>query len=278
MEATIRPPRHFTYLDHEVAGSYLSHFVGGLPEGGSYTDARGDNAGLGAKFGVSGFGVSGRYGNDFSAEDTESYRHTPASLFERLYQQLDEHGMITRPQALDEESWANINKGDFVEITGIVRVPEVVKVLGVARGLDQLLPFMEQLGAVGELEISEEDRAMMGLMRTFGQLGNSPESPNAGVVVAELPTTPDYSFVATLKRKSLQVNLEDLEGEATILAKTQRKIGQGDPPIGIEQLIPGLESLKGLQDFASPQMEQADDEDFSIGYPAASIIPVGIYL
>jgi hypothetical protein len=56
-----------------------------LPESGSHTDRQGDDAGLGIKAGVPGFGFSGRLGDNTSSEDMENYRHTPASVFDRLY-------------------------------------------------------------------------------------------------------------------------------------------------------------------------------------------------
>lgn len=60
-----------------------------------------------------------------------------------------------------------------------------------------------------------------------------------------------------------------------MLGKVQRKVNEGDPPIGLEQLVPGFEAFKGLQDLASEPHPM--DEDISIGYPAATLIPIGIY-
>jgi hypothetical protein len=265
METAKRRPRHFPYLDHEVAGSYLSHFIGGLPEGGSHTDRQGDDAGLGFKAGVPGFGVNGRLGDNSTSEDMENYRHVPASVFDRLYRQLDEHKMLIKPRSLDEEGWKNLQRGDFLEISGTLKIPEIVKMLGVAREFDKLLPFIEQLGAAGEIGLSQDDREILGLIRMFGELGN-PES------------SPDYHFVTTLKRKFLEGNLAELEGEITILGKIQRKINEGDPPIGIEQLVPGLEGLRGLTGLSSHEPQQATDDDLSIGHPACTLIPIGIYL
>jgi hypothetical protein len=43
MTARRRAPRHFLYLDHEVADSYLSDLLGWLPEEASSTDMSSDN-------------------------------------------------------------------------------------------------------------------------------------------------------------------------------------------------------------------------------------------
>ena len=278
MDLAKRPPRHFAYLDHEVAGSYLSHFIDGLPEGGSHTDRQGDDAGLGVNVGVPGLGgIKGRLGENGSFEDIENYRHTPASVFDRLYRLLDEHNMLTKPQYLDEEGWANLQRGDFVEITGALNIPDIVKMMGIARSFGDLFPFLEQLGSAGHMEITNEDQEMMGLLRMFGELGNPDKSPNAGMVVVEIPASPGYRFVATLKRRFLEGSLEELEGEITILGKLQRKIDEGDPPIGIEQLLPGLEGLRGIRGL-NTDSQQTSDDDFAIGHPACTLIPLGIYL
>jgi hypothetical protein len=197
---------------------------------------------------------------------------------EGLYRQLDEHKMLIKPQSLDEEGWESLQRGDSLEISGTLRIPEIVKMLGVARDFDKLLPFIEQLGVAGEMGLSEEDREMLGLIRMFGELGDPESSPNAGVVVVELPASPSYSFVATLKRKFLEGSLAELEGEITILGKIQRKINEGDPPIGIEQLVPGLEGLRGLHGLGSHEPQQATYDNLSISRPACTLIPIGIYL
>ena len=43
MTARRRAPRHFLYLDHEVADSYLSDLLGWPPEEASSTDMSSDN-------------------------------------------------------------------------------------------------------------------------------------------------------------------------------------------------------------------------------------------
>jgi lipoate synthase len=98
------------------------------------------------------------------------------------------------------------------------------------------------------------------------------------VVVVELAATPEYRFVATLKRDFMRVGVEDLEdssGEIKVLGKILRKINEDDPPIGIEGLVPGFESIKGLMDLSSDAESEVDEE--AIGYPAATLIPVGIW-
>lgn len=277
MDTAKRPPRHFVYGDDEIAGSFLSDLLGGLPEGGSYTNRDSSESGIGFGLGFSGVGVKGRVGENSGSEDTENFRHTFASLFNHLHRKLDEEDLLSRPEFLDEENWTNLRQGDFVEITGTLKIPEIVKVMRGIGGLNQFLPLIEQLGVEGEIQMEDDERSILEFLQKLNAQGDSTESQNAGVLVAELPSTPEYRFITSLKRSFLKSDIGDLEGEATILGKIQRKINEGDRPIGIEQLLPGFERLRGIMDLAPVESHQAPDE-FSIGHPAVTLIPVAIYL
>ncbi len=185
--------------------------------------------------------------------------------------------MLMHIQSLDEEGWKQLPNGAIVEITGTVTMPDVVKVIGAMRGLGNLMPLLESLEETGEIHMNQQDRLMMNGLKMVSELGESPLSQNAAAVVVELAASPGYRFVASLKKKFLRTGPEDLEGEAKVLAKVQRKVDKADPPTGLEQLVPGLEALKGLQDLAPQTDTQATDDGVSIGYPAATLTPIGIY-
>jgi hypothetical protein len=114
-------------------------------------------------------------------------------------------------------------------------------------------------------------------------------SQDATVVVVELAKTPQYRFVAKLKKDYLRPGAGDLEGEAKVVGTVGRKVNKGDPPIGYEQLIPGLEAMKGLQGStpqpanraarrsAPRQRRTQPDNSAAIGHPAAMLTPIGIY-
>jgi hypothetical protein len=72
--------------------------------------------------------------------------------------------------------------------------------------------------------------------------------------------------------------VEELFGQVKVRGKVQRKINEDDPPIGIESLVPGFESFKGLMELSSgmelEEDEKLEEDEESIGYPAATLIPV----
>jgi hypothetical protein len=106
-DGTKRPPRHFLYLDHEVAQSYLSDLLGWLPEEASSTDVSSDNKRKDWTLGYKGTGYGRGSGEEFSSEDMKRFRYTPESLFDHLFRELDTEvdgeRMLIHLQSLDEE-------------------------------------------------------------------------------------------------------------------------------------------------------------------------------
>lgn len=266
-----RKPRHFLYHDTDVSESYLAHFAGGLPEGASRANRNEESEHR--DYGV----ASG--GSGASLEETERFRPTSVSMFDLLYKELDEEvdgeKILVHIDSLDENRWQDLGNDDIVEITGVVKIPEVVKAMEVVKGIDRFLPTFEALGASGQIPMNEEDREAMVGMGMLSEIAGSEES-NSTVVVVEPAGSPGYRFVARLDNQFIHGDQTNLEGEAKVLGKVQRKLEEGDQPIGIEQLLPGLESFRGLRDLASEE-ESSSDDDIAIGYPAATLIPVAIY-
>jgi len=140
-----------------------------------------------------------------------------------------------------------------------------------------MVDFLKVLQESGEIGSDPDSQMGMFFLEAMGEIGSADSSPNAAVVIVELAASPEYRFVATLKRDFLRVGVGDLSGEVKVLGKVQRKINEGDPPIGLEGLVPGLEAFKGLKDLSSDSDDETADDDNAIGYPAATLIPIGIW-
>jgi hypothetical protein len=213
--------------------------------------------------------------------DFEKRRYTPASIFDGLHRQLDAEidgeRTLLHLQALDEEGWDDLQNGDIVELTGTLHLPDVAKAISAMQGVGGMLPLFKTLQESGEIPSDPESQMIMSFLEAMDEIGSVDSSPNAAVVVVELAASPKYRFVATLKRDYLRVGVGDLTGEVKVLGKVQRKINKGDPPIGLEGLVPGLEAFKGLKELSSDLDDETEDDGTAIGYPAATFIPVGIW-
>lgn len=285
-----RPPRQFQYLDAALIESYLSDLVGGLPEGGSstgrYTDSSQKDRGL--RYRGTGFGST--KGTEESSEDQETFRITPEAIFRRLHDELeretDEGKILVHLDSLNRNSWGELVDGDIVQITGTIKLPEILQALEGAKGVERLLPVLDQLGQLtGEdTGFGEEDRALLSGM---GSMREMIQAQDASVVVVEVAKSPRYRFVAKLKKDDLRVPLGDLTGEAKIVGAVNRKINRGDPPIGLEQLVPEFGALRNLPGYQEPPQNRAarrskgkknqEEDPLSIGYPAATLTPIAIF-
>ncbi len=290
-----KKPRHFTYLDQATAESYLSDLRGGLPEGGSTTERATTNERGGWRLGTRGTGLQGNRDTEGTQEDQETFRYTPEAIFRLLYEELiaetDEEGkVLVNLDDLDQKAWEELEDGDIVEIRATIQVPEVIKAVDAAKSIQQFLPALESMGALlGEgtegIDFSQQDRS---LLEGMGDMKEIMDSQDATVVVMQVTNAPRYKFVAKLKKSLMRAKLVDIEGEAKVLGTIRRKLRGQDPPIGFEQLIPGFESMRVLGGQQQKSMNRAarrakgkrreqGTNDTSIGYPAATLIPIAIY-
>jgi hypothetical protein len=267
-------------LDHDVAESYLSDLIGWVPDEGSSTDRSGENERKGWNLGSRGTNYGRSSDSESGSEEFEKRRYTPASIFDGLHRQLDAEidgeRMLLKLQSLNDEGWVDLHNGDIVELTGTLKIPEVAKVIGAISG-SGIMDFLRVLQESGEVPADPESQMGLLVLQTMSEIGSADSSPNAAVVVVELAASPEYRFVATLKRDYLRVGVGDLTGEVKVLGKVVRKINEGDPPIGLEGLVPGLEAFKGLKELGSGSDDEPEDDDNAIGYPAATLVPVGIW-
>src|SRR5215211_3455098 len=125
--------RHFTYLDTEMVESYLSYLVGVLPEEGSTTERANINERGEWGLGLRGTGIRGGRGTDSASEEQERFRYNPEAMFNLLYTELEkeEEGeqLLLPLDDMDENSWAKLQKAEVLELTGTIRLPDMLKAI-----------------------------------------------------------------------------------------------------------------------------------------------------
>jgi hypothetical protein len=131
---------------------------------------------------------------------------------------------------------------------------------------------MQLMETVGE-SIDDETKAAMSMIGMFGQvLGN------AIPIVARATGAPNYKFVTSLTPSSLRAELDQLDGEATILAKIQRKVG----PDGRYTLFDSIPGVRGLPEKERREIEadlsnSPEFPDAITEGPLAVVTAVAIY-
>ncbi|MBF6315349.1 hypothetical protein IU453_00935 [Nocardia cyriacigeorgica] len=152
---------HPIYLDTPMMLSFIATLEGGFSMLAEFTESQqssksteaGGEGGAGTGEVVSMLGLkmdtAGRFtrstATDSSAEQRFTREHTSASLFNRLYTQLDELNLITRADEIG--TLASVEIGDIVEIRGVISENPIEIIL---RTMDRLLPLIAKTSVEAE--------------------------------------------------------------------------------------------------------------------------------
>ncbi|MBD8729394.1 hypothetical protein [Frigoribacterium sp. CFBP 13707] len=212
--------RHFSYLNENMLGQFISALEGGLgTESSSRETSNGARSGDVDLKVVKGSASSGR-----ERENSRAFIDTPASRFDRLLQALNSDG--------EDPDWVRIAQPD-VEFPSLgvgtllsweceLFTPEVVQIMGEGSGVKDLFRMMEALrpGAqaagldTSRLPAAEEMNSMSTLM-------NAIDVPR--IILGDRDET-DWKVFARLDTASV---LGDMEGPSVVVGKVRRLIPAG---------------------------------------------------
>jgi hypothetical protein len=265
--------RSFLYLDSGLVRQFLAQLEGGVY---SHQDERlrehgGKEAGgefggslLGARAGVKAGRTSGR-----EEEVQRTVELTPEAEFARLHDLLSASDAIHLLDHIDGAEWGTLRRGELAEVDGTVAVSTIARY---SHLVEQVGPFMELMQAMGE-SVDDETKEAMTAVGMFGSiLGNSVP------IVAKAAGAPDYRFASTLIPSALRVELDQLDGDATILGKVQRLLGPGDT-YTIFDLMPGFRGLPTAQrqELEKDLTNSPEFPDMVVTGPLAVLTPVAVY-
>jgi hypothetical protein len=265
--------REFLYLDQQLVDQFLAQLEGGVSgeEAQRTREHRGKEAG--GEAGASGFGArAGVKAGRSSGQEEEIARtvqQTPESKFARFYDLLREQQSVQWLEALDEEIWDQLLRGEIVELQASISVSTLARFATIAQ---QAGPLLELVQAFGET-VDDETRDAMASLRTIGPLLGS------GIpITARVAGSPDFKVVATLRPPHLQVEPDQLDGEATLLAKIQRKLSAQERYTALEA-IPGIRGLpaKDRREMEADLSNSPDFPDMVVEGPLAVVTPIAIY-
>jgi hypothetical protein len=270
----IRVLRRFLYLDAGVVDEFIAQIEGGLYGEEAQRIVEGDGRELGGEAGLGGGGASvkARAGRKSSSQDERerTVQQTPESRFNRLYDSLESEQAIQWLEALDEPIWDQLRRGEIVEVDGVVALSSLNKLLSLLGDFAPLLGVVEALGEPGlDAETAE---AMQGLGALAGVFGKSMP------IIVRAGGSPKYKFVGQVSEDHMRVELGELEGEATMLAKLQRKLGPSEKYTPFDS-IPAMAALPRSErnKFARELKNDKDLPDLVVSPPAAVVTPIAVY-
>jgi hypothetical protein len=261
--------REFLYLDAGLTQQFLAQLEGGVyrDEAQSWRTAKGSSLEGGLDARVAKLG-GGRESSDEEAV-SRTVEQTPAGEFHRLMTKLKEIKGVELIEALDDAGWDALRRGEIIEVEALLSMPTISHMLGLASKVQPLLSLMEGLGE----DVAGTDADSLAAMMTLAQM--SPTVP----VVATPVGSPTIGFIAHLKRAALDVDVHELEGEATLVGKIRRKLADNEK-YAVFELFAGQNSLpkkmrKELEESLADDTDEFDD--MFVSAPGALITPVAIF-
>jgi len=265
--------RSFLYLDATLVAEFLSQLEGGVyseEESRARTRSGKDIGGeAGAGIGPAKLGFKAGRASGQEDETARTIQQTPESAFARLFAWLEESGDLRYVEAFDDDGWESQRRSEILEAGVTVSVSTLAKLASLAEQVGPLLQLVETFG--GETVDAKAAEAIQGFRLLGGVTDKVP-------VVARLVGSPKYKFIAPLSRQHLRVDPGEVDGEATMLLKLQRKLQRGDK----YTLLDSIAGLSALPRAKRREMERSmkNDKDFPdavIGPPAAVVTPIAIY-
>lgn len=230
--------------------------------------------GAGGRVGVSGLGIQGEVSRSAVETSETTLRQHRSSKFDRLHRMLEEQDAVQSLIALDEAIWDQLEVGELVEVSAQISFPGLKGMKDLARQAKTLAGFMRSVGADDEI-----DNETLSQIDAFDEL--SPQQPDELQIIASVAAVPRFKIVAKLRQQCLTRDESELEGEATVVAKIQRKFEKGERESLVD--IPGVQAtsrkerrkleseLKKLGKSGAPIGEM------SVSYPGAVVTAVAVY-
>ena len=275
--------RFFLFLDDRIVAQFLEQLD--LGEYGDEQISRQRQAGgsVDGSLRAGPAGIGAGYSKAVSEDTAVVRRPTAASRFARLYQELQAHEGIQSLDVADDGIWNQLQVGEIIESNVRLAIPEIYRVLAMVPGLSALMPVFEQIGSISMGEEDEQHidpqevasiKRKLPVMEQTAQIADQSPLP----VEAHLASDERYAFHLQLKRDSVLVGIDELGGEARMLAQIQRKVEKGKPQT-IQLLVPELvpRTNRAQRREKAKKSGTAQDTTIVLRYPGAIVTHIAVY-
>jgi hypothetical protein len=237
-------PRDFLYLDTSMVDEWLSQQQGGLLDGPyNHKETNTNDKEGGGNIGIPGTGVGlrGGIGVSTSREVEGTYRETPESRFDRLYQLLDNDSAIQNLTIFDTKRFEAIRLGQVVEVAGKAQLTELERMSLMLAELEDLRKRANSWGMNLPVDPQTEQIITMAT-----DLVSTDESKGTLLIIKPSGVnTGGVKYVAKLKPSAIRVNKDDLEGEVLMLGKFIERMDRGQRK-PVKELLPHLMTTQSL--------------------------------
>ena len=258
--------RRFLYLDAGLTDNFLSQAGSDIyeEEAQTQTSEKGRKLGGGLKAGPAHAEAGGDRASKVTTERT--VRRTPEGAFTRLVEVLEAEDAVQYLEALDDEIWNDLRRGEAIEAECNIAVPLLIQI-GL---LLQSQPIPQIAEAFGTTLDAETETVMGQLATLIGMLKVLP-------VICELTGSPKYKFVVPLNPEGLTATLDDLNGEATVFGTIEKKLTGRSKWSLLDAIGLGGLPRSARREFDKDVAKAEALRDFTVSAPAAILSPVAIY-
>ncbi|MEX5275330.1 hypothetical protein RF638_15490 [Kocuria sp. CPCC 205235] len=258
--------REFLYLDTLLVDNYLAQVEDGLYDETQQREmgAVGGEGNLSMNMGV----VQGGLGGNGSSEKeaARTYRQTPESRFNRLYEKLQARSV----EDFTKNLWGDLKRGEVLDVECELEIPSMARLM--VQG-EQLSDFASLVRTFSPDAISAQDEeALTGFQALSSRGGN-----NRFIATGELGTeAPVFAF--KLSKESLRTDMDSLEGEVNVVGKMERKWPEGESHSLLD--IPGLSLMSRKDRRAAARQKgpnQSAPEGMELDGPGVSMSVIAIY-
>lgn len=228
--------RYFLYLDDPVVSQFLSQVEGGEFDDQRIKDQYSQGSGLGGAVSAGPISFNAERTSGGSSESELTMRQTGPSRFNRLHRALAQDDLTTI-SAVDDSIWSGFEVGEIIEVSVQPSVPEFVQnaaQIGDVAKLAPLVDLMRQVDGLGlpGVELDHDTRQTIAQAEKFLPAAAGLADAMAGAPVPcvfSLVGSPNFKFFAQLDRNNLLVDVSELAGDLTLLAKIDRFVAQRKP-------------------------------------------------
>lgn len=257
--------RQFLYCDDDLVNDFLEQLEGGRTDEvtrreHSQREGHGD-----LKVGFSRLGAGAGAARSTSEEIEGVTKQTRASRFDRMYDLAIDAGELDEPDELDENSWASMRPRRLIAVDVHVSIPDVSRLLAMGDGLGGLVDLVRMFAPE---QIDDEAQEMLG---KIGALTDASSGVGTLSAVA-IPAGTDLNLVMRLQTRCL-LSKDDLEGEATLVAKVTRKLKTGERELVLD--VPGLGVMN--RDMRREMLRGDSAASVSVGGPGGVVVPIAIF-
>jgi hypothetical protein len=264
--------RDFIFLNTNMLNNYLSTIDGYFADELVYTESE-----KGQKSGKLGYApiVEGNASSETSWETKSKRVLTPSSQFQKLYEVLEKQEQIRHLDLFDDGYWANIQKGEILEIQARVRLPAFIMQLEQVQGIT---PFINLIQKYGVGTVTDFDLTALEGMSDLQKISESKPIP----LLIQSASTPKFNFVADLSREYIIGNLTDFQGEAVVFGKVQRILNKGQKLDAFNFLsdmlaMPNLNRQQRLALKSNKNNKAKDTFTETLLGPAIVLTPLAVY-